>query len=234
MLRSHPANSEASPSHHGSRTIQAHIASGTTLTFPSPNTHFSESSHIIWLISYCNSKLPTKYRRVCSSNNCTIYSIKTVLKPRKPCCISPHCKWFRAPKKIEALQYTCNYNNPEFLDGTSLSPASNTRQSSQSVILASPHQKFNLGTKNSPSKLQSDIARLFLGTRLFFWTSLETCRPHRQDAAPLFAAWFSRCVSVPYHSKNGQNHPKDYLKIQALLAKEKEPKGQNKYGLHVA
>jgi hypothetical protein len=82
--------------------------------------------------------------------------------------------------------------------------------------------------------LQSDIARLFLGTGLFFGTSLETRRPHRQDAAPLFATWFSRRVPVPYHSENGQDHPKDYLKVQALLAKEKEPKGQNKYGLHVA
>jgi hypothetical protein len=31
-----------------------------------------------------------------------------------------------------------------------------------------------------------------------------------------------------------KDHPKNYLKIQALLAKEKKPEGQHKNSLHVA
>ena len=123
----------------------------------------------------------------------------------------------------------------EFLGGVRFSFCSNLYQEqSQSFFFCCISVTRNLKGKKMCTPCSCRLQKSFLTTILLFRSPIVPLRPHRENTATLLAPWFCRCVSIPHHSKNSKDHPKDNMKVQALLAKEEKPEEQDQHSLHVA
>ena len=123
----------------------------------------------------------------------------------------------------------------EFLGGVRFSCCSNLYQEQcQSFFFRCICVARNLKGEKICAPCSCRSQKSFLTTILLFRSSIVPLGPHRENAPTLLAPWFRRCVSIPHHSKNSKDHPKDNMKVQALLAKEEKPEEQDQHSLHVA